>query len=1234
MADGSIKIDTKLEKGSLDKDLKSIKGDLDKTSKSITTGFNLSKAAVVGFAGAAVVGITKAVKVLEEYNKLSMVQIAAERSLAQAAKNNPYLSGDSVNNLKAFASELQKVTNYGDEVTIGLMAQLAAAGRTEAEIQRIVTVAADLAASGTMSFDGAVKNLNKSFSGLAGELGEVIPELKNLTAEQMKSGAALDVIGKKYAGQAAAVQDLNVQLANSVGDLKETLGADWGDVISPLKKALKELIDTTNEAILRRRALKEASEIVATEKGTRIEILNAELLLLKEQQEQLKLKNSLEISEAGEFSAMGKAAQKRYEIESKALADNIKQKELALQWEKDLDSQRQKGVEGNIKAAESIAEENDRNKKAAEFIAQVNAEIKKNLEVLEAKARLSGQEVTDAERRAIYEAGYIKLTTESNGLITERNAAARALQVTIMQLNDATEKQTELQALLNTTEEEYNKILVKTDAGLQTEEEEREAILALIQNQSIELIKLGATPDGTDEKSEALRKYIVLMKQFGKTVAVIQPATEKGVRNLVLSFVDGAKNVAVQACAMVSNAGKVVVAGIQTIGGLATRAFGGIKSALVNIVRGAFSLLSAAAKFDPYAMLKSLDEFLTGLQNFFTVDVSLAPEWGKAGLELIKSFLDGMVEKLPTLVNTMKNAIIGLAKEIVKHAPDIFTSATKIVFGMASAIKEAAPNLASAAVSVIKAFASFLLDSAPAVIAMAGTLISEFTKEMISAAPEFLKKLEDSMPAIVSTMTTAIGNALNGLADLIIEYAPGMIEAAGKLIMGILQGIANAAPKLVKAALTIVMSLVNFVLKNLPMIIKLGMKILTAIILGLVAALPDILNAIADALPTIIDAIVEIIPLLIEALIAALPDIVEALVLITPLLMAALFVLNIKLILAIIEHLDDIVLAIIAALPLVVKAIIDAFATILKTYIALALDLYDTGMNIIQGLINGITDGANKLLAGIGQLFYDWIVTPVKNMFGIHSPSTVFAGVGGDMIQGLIDGIKSVGSGAWNAVSSVFSGLWDNVKSVFSGALDFGKGIVSSLSSGLSGAASAAQKAVGTVASGAQAVASGAANIAQTAISAVVSGAKAAGNLASTAASTVSSVASSAASSVVSGIKKLKFWAKGTNSAPGGLSVVGEAGTELITTPGGQAALAMGGTLVNLPQGSSVLNARDTQAALSLSSLAGSFGSSRIGSSLPTINILATLKTYLDEREIGRAAFEQMDVLAGGAFGY
>ena len=104
------------------------------------------------------------------------------------------------------------------------MTQLAAAGRTESEIQSIIKASADLAASGTTTFDGAVKNLNKTYSGLSGELGEVIPELKTLTAEQMKNGDAVDLIAKKYAGMALSVVDKSVQIQNALGDLKESIG--------------------------------------------------------------------------------------------------------------------------------------------------------------------------------------------------------------------------------------------------------------------------------------------------------------------------------------------------------------------------------------------------------------------------------------------------------------------------------------------------------------------------------------------------------------------------------------------------------------------------------------------------------------------------------------------------------------------------------------------------------------------------------------------------------------------------------------------------------------------------------------------------------------------------------------------------------------------------------------------------------------------------------------------------
>src|SRR5574344_180756 len=211
--DGYVKIGTKIDDKDIKPQLQKTKTNILSTMKTIGIGTAAAAAAVAGF-----------VKIAGELNKAYMVQASAERALATAAKNNPYLNDRSIQNLKAYASELQKVSNYGDEVTIGLMAQLAAAGRTEAEIQKIIKASADLAASGTTTFDGAVKNLNKTFSGLSGELGEVIPELKNLTAEQMKSGEAVDLIAKKYEGMALSVIDKSVQIQNAIGDLKEVIG--------------------------------------------------------------------------------------------------------------------------------------------------------------------------------------------------------------------------------------------------------------------------------------------------------------------------------------------------------------------------------------------------------------------------------------------------------------------------------------------------------------------------------------------------------------------------------------------------------------------------------------------------------------------------------------------------------------------------------------------------------------------------------------------------------------------------------------------------------------------------------------------------------------------------------------------------------------------------------------------------------------------------------------------------
>lgn len=197
-------------------------------------------------------GIKKAAAAIKDLNDTALVQIKAEKQLETAAKNNPYLNAQSVRQLKNFASELQNIGTVGDEQLLPLMAQLAAAGRTQAEIQEIMSAALDISASGVMSMESAVKNLNKTFSGLSGELGESVPQIKNLTKEQLKNGEAVKVIAEQYKGMAAETAKATgsgIQLSNAVGDLKEQLGMGFAAIIAPVQRLFTNLVNKVTEAI-------------------------------------------------------------------------------------------------------------------------------------------------------------------------------------------------------------------------------------------------------------------------------------------------------------------------------------------------------------------------------------------------------------------------------------------------------------------------------------------------------------------------------------------------------------------------------------------------------------------------------------------------------------------------------------------------------------------------------------------------------------------------------------------------------------------------------------------------------------------------------------------------------------------------------------------------------------------------------------------------------------------------
>ncbi|MCR5219199.1 hypothetical protein [Treponema sp.] len=189
---------------------------------------------------------------IEDLSNAALVQQRAELTLSTAVKNNPYYDNSATERLKNYASQLQATSTIGDETLIPFMSQLVSYGRSEAEVMDIMQTAVNMAESGVMDLGSAVKALNVTLQGNAGELSSQIPALKNLSSEQLKAGEGVKLLKQQYAGAAEEISNsvgAIQKMKNSWGDLKENIGRGINALLNPLAKGFGYIVDGLNTAI-------------------------------------------------------------------------------------------------------------------------------------------------------------------------------------------------------------------------------------------------------------------------------------------------------------------------------------------------------------------------------------------------------------------------------------------------------------------------------------------------------------------------------------------------------------------------------------------------------------------------------------------------------------------------------------------------------------------------------------------------------------------------------------------------------------------------------------------------------------------------------------------------------------------------------------------------------------------------------------------------------------------------
>ena len=362
---------------------------------------------------------------------------------------------------------------------------------------------------------------------------------------------------------------------------------------------------------------------------------------------------------------------------------------------------------------------------------------------------------------------------------------------------------------------------------------------------------------------------------------------------------------------------------------------------------------------------------------------------------------------------------VGLLSGYVQTLTDSFQSGgfAGLVSGIgdifADLISNVGPQLLQSGVELAQDLGQGLIDSMDVIAASAVSLMQGLAGG-----------LRDNLP-------TLIQSGLSMLTDLSASFHDNvglMVDAAMDLALNLAQGLADSLPVIIEQVPTIVSNIANTINDNAPKILETGIQIIITLIGGLIQAIPTLVSNIPKIISAIVDVIeafnwlnlgkslIEFLGKGIKSMVSfvrgAGNDVLTGIANAIGALPSKLMELGKNGIRGLGSAISGMAHSAVGAM----KAVGTGLLNVLK---GLPSQMLGIGKNLIKGLWNGISNMTGWILNLIGG-FAKSVIGKIKGLFGIHSPSTVFAEIGGYLAEGL-------GSGWTEGYGAVERGLLASV---------------------------------------------------------------------------------------------------------------------------------------------------------------------------------------------------------------
>ena len=440
----------------------------------------------------------------------------------------------------------------------------------------------------------------------------------------------------------------------------------------------------------------------------------------------------------------------------------------------------------------------------------------------------------------------------------------------------------------------------------------------------------------------------------------------------------------------------------------------------------------------------------------------------KATAELTQATAD-MGAAFEPAVTAGKQALAGLLKEI--------TPAIQLIGG---GLSGAMTGTAGAAEQMKRGFAglwdTLMTGAGEAIKGIAAALgkgITEGVPKLTAAASEMINTIGQGLVTGIPNFANKALDLINGFADMLTANLPTLIQAGISFVTNLAQGLVNALPDFITKAPEIISKFANLINDNMPKILAVAVNIIVTLVKGLISAIPTLVANI----PKIITAIVDVwsafnwaqlgknaIGFLRDGITSMIGAVKTAGTNILNTVKGAIQALpgNLKTIAT--NAMTNFKGAISGAVTSVWNAAKGVLDSVVGVFKDAPTKLLQAGKDLITGFWNGISEMGGWIANKVSD-FFGGIVDNVKALLGIHSPSTVFAEIGGNMAAGVGVGFdENMGSTtsemqsaiggagaltAQEAINAVNNGIISNIGQL-SGAIT---AIVQAVMQGLNGQA-------------------------------------------------------------------------------------------------------------------------------------------------------------------------------------